>query len=483
MNENWVRGQWHRRAISAAAMAMALSGCGGGSGDGAGGGTVNTAPSFTSAGTASVAENTANAVYQAAATDAQNDAITYSIAGGADASAFTLSGGSLSFVEAPNYDLPGDANGDNVYEVTLQASDGKLSSSLDLALTVTNDREGISVKRIATGLVDPVGIASLGTGSDLLVAGKDNVLYSVTGATGAVAQSAPVIESYGNIQDVELLGVSVAAGWGNRDRPYILFASNGSAYINCFKCNVVLPQYVGPRDANSTIALGKGPDGKAYVAVGDIAGTQAQDSSSAAGSLFRVEPVEPYSLPSLQYFYLPKLAIGLRAPAGISALPSGKLVIADRGGKEQDELSLTSTLTNTASFQGTNFGWPYFEGTKEVNAGGAAIANLITPSLTIPLGDGPRQSRGIGAGVAYTGSIVGIANMYVFTDKDGRIWSIPLAQLQPGTTLDGTTLEVRDEDFEPDAGTIDHPIGMTIDGNGTLYILDSDGELFRVDAA
>lgn len=48
--------------------------------------------------------------------------------------------------------------------------------------------------------------------------------------------------------------------------------------------------------------------------------------------------------------------------------------------------------------------------------------------------------------------------------------------------IDASRIEIRDADFIPDAGTIDSPVGMVLDAAGDLYILDSDGELFRVDA-
>ncbi|RYD95119.1 MAG: hypothetical protein EOP61_20365, partial [Sphingomonadales bacterium] len=105
----------------------------------------NTAPTFTSATTATVVENAALA-YTATATDAQSNPITYSITGGADAARFSISaGGTLSFATAPNFDLPADADGDNVYQVQLGASDGALSATLNLAVNVTNSREGIAV--------------------------------------------------------------------------------------------------------------------------------------------------------------------------------------------------------------------------------------------------------------------------------------------------------------------------------------------------
>ena len=65
--------------------------------------------------------------------------LTYSISG-ADAALFTVdaSTGVLSFIAAPSYESPGDAGGNNVYDVTVQVSDGSLTDTQAIAVTVTN---------------------------------------------------------------------------------------------------------------------------------------------------------------------------------------------------------------------------------------------------------------------------------------------------------------------------------------------------------
>ena len=87
-----------------------------------------------------VAENT-TAVTTVVATDADLPAqtITYSIIGGSDAAKFTIdaSTGVLSFVTAPDYEAPTDANADNVYDVIVQASDGTYADLQAIAVTVT----------------------------------------------------------------------------------------------------------------------------------------------------------------------------------------------------------------------------------------------------------------------------------------------------------------------------------------------------------
>ena len=81
---------------------------------------VNEAPTVTSAATASFAENGTGTVYTAAATDPDaGTTLTYSISG-ADASLFNINAttGAVTFKSSPNYEAPGDAGGNNVYDVT-----------------------------------------------------------------------------------------------------------------------------------------------------------------------------------------------------------------------------------------------------------------------------------------------------------------------------------------------------------------------------
>ena len=68
--------------------------------------------------------------------------MTWSL-GGADGSKFEidLDDGELRFKKKPDYEKPTDADVDNVYEVTVQASDGKLTGMLKVKVTVSNENE------------------------------------------------------------------------------------------------------------------------------------------------------------------------------------------------------------------------------------------------------------------------------------------------------------------------------------------------------
>jgi hypothetical protein len=118
-----------------------LSACGGGGGSGSNLETpesLNSAPEFVGVMEYSVDENTTG-VTTVEATDTDGDAITYSLSG-SDANAFTVgaTSGVLAFVEAPNYEVPTDSDADNIYEITVSASDGTASASQGFVITVAD---------------------------------------------------------------------------------------------------------------------------------------------------------------------------------------------------------------------------------------------------------------------------------------------------------------------------------------------------------
>ena len=96
-----------------------------------------------------MAENT-TAVMTVTATDADLPAqtLSYSITGGADAAQFTIdaSTGALSFLAAPDYENPTDADANNVYDVTVQVSDGAGGTdtqAIGVTVTPVNDNNPV----------------------------------------------------------------------------------------------------------------------------------------------------------------------------------------------------------------------------------------------------------------------------------------------------------------------------------------------------
>ncbi len=118
-------------------------------------GSSNVAPVFTSGAAVSVAENNTATGYTAAATDANNNTVTFSLSGGTDQAKFSInsSSGVLSFQTAENFEAPTDSDTNNTYAVDITASDGSLTTVKSIVVTVTDVD--------ATGYYDITGTATV----------------------------------------------------------------------------------------------------------------------------------------------------------------------------------------------------------------------------------------------------------------------------------------------------------------------------------
>ena len=127
-------------------------------------GEVNGPPVITGDATANFAENGTGTVATYTAADPEDDTVLWSLTG-ADAARFGITGGVLTFTSSPNYEDARDVGGDNVYNVTVNASDGEAADTHDVAVTVTNADEAGT---LALSSGQPlVGTALTATLSDL----------------------------------------------------------------------------------------------------------------------------------------------------------------------------------------------------------------------------------------------------------------------------------------------------------------------------
>ncbi|BCX48628.1 hypothetical protein HAHE_25360 [Haloferula helveola] len=128
----------------------------------------------------SVDENTTT-VGTLLSTDAEGNNITFTITGGDDSHLFTIhaDGETLEFLSAPDFENPGDADGDNVYELRMVASDRRFSSPLaTLEVTVLDIGESTLV-----AFRSQYGLAADGSGDDEDWSGNGiaNLLYHAYG--------------------------------------------------------------------------------------------------------------------------------------------------------------------------------------------------------------------------------------------------------------------------------------------------------------
>ncbi|WP_271078909.1 hypothetical protein [Aurantiacibacter sp. MUD61] len=467
--------------------ALVLGSCGGGGSSssnnngGAAGAPVLTKPRFTSAGSASVAENTADAFYTATATDPQNDPVSITLYSGRDADKFVLEdGGRLRFNTAPNYDLPIDADRNNVYEVTLRATAAGESTDLNLSVAVTNDREGIVVTRVVSGLSRIVAANFIHNEEELLIADEMGRVLRVNPITGDVTE-----DTY--IRDRRYEGEILAVSYGFPGQPYqegvyiVTHSPVLGLYAQSF--NEARGKYdqfrLGdPWSAPVTASIAS--QGELYIAIGDPSGNLAQDSSSPYGKLYRVNYYNPYAgatLPRGDTMVLrPRLyGDGIQNPGGFSAA-SAYLIFADRGSAGFHELTYFNR-----DWQPLDFGWPFYEGVQAQRTSPPAVVNGA--NIVYRIGDDRAQGAGVVAGLLNdTNFFEELGRSYVFGDVDGSIFTVNRSRFSDGFSHSAEVIEDRTEDFVPDVGTIDELVAIVMGrGSDHFFLVDADGEIFRVE--
>ena len=477
---------------------LILTSCGGGGGSGGSGGNppANTSPpSFTSAQTASIVENQ-TAAYQATASDPDGGALTFTIDGGADASLFSITtAGALRFNTAPDHDLPGDANGDNVYAVQLRVSDGTNSVTQPVNITVTNSREGISVVRVGTGFNQPLHVAAIPGSSSVYVVEKGGDVYRLDPATGTKTQ---VLDITDISTDGErgLLGLAAYPDHATSQRLLVVAtAPNGAVQVRRYTLgqpnsstsyDTVLSVPHAANNNHNGGWIGFGPDGLVYVGVGDGGGGGDPDNNAQNpnvrlgkilrftvgpnGSTYAPAPGNPYIAGGGDpYVY----ALGLRNPFRAS-FNGSTLVIGDVGQDALEEVDLLTT-----SQPGANFGWRFREGTQTYS--GSPPAGLINPVAEYGHGSGPRQGSSITGGYVYRGPVTSLQGQYVFADfVSNNIWSVPYASLVAGQTLPSSRFARRNEDFLPNVSGLANIASFGEDSAGNLFIVIFGGDVFMV---
>ena len=184
------------------------------------------APTITGVATITVTENsTVVATYQAVDPDGATSTFTWTL-GGDDAGAFEISdAGVLTFDPAPDFEAPGDADRDNIYEVTVQADDGGMTGGFDVLVTVEGGDDppvveggaSFTIAENSTAAVatyrarDPDGATSTLTWS---LAGNDAGAFNVSDRGVLTFDRAPNFEARADSNSDNIYEVTVRADNG-----------------------------------------------------------------------------------------------------------------------------------------------------------------------------------------------------------------------------------------------------------------------------
>jgi len=358
----------------------------------------------------------------------------------------------------------------------------------------------IRAERVASGFVQPLFAgAPPGDLQRLFIVEKTGKIKIVDTASGQVAAT-PFLDVTTEISTAGeggLLGLAFQPDFAASGVFFVnLTNASGDTEIRRYRVSGSNPNIADASSASLVIGvnqpdgltnhkagwLGFGPDGYLYAALGDggspgDALNSGQDVNSLLGKMLRLDvasdafpsdPTRNYAIPSSNPFVATAgadeiWALGLRNPWRDSFdRATGTLYIADVGQSAWEEINIGAA--------GANYGWKIYEGPAPFSAGSPSAG-----TLTFPIHAYERTvGRSITGGYVYRGESEGLHGHYFFADFvlsklftlhfDGAAWNATDRTAQIVTT----------------AGALGLPSSFGEDGRGDLYVVDWDGEIFRL---
>ncbi len=220
-----------------------------------------------------------------------------------------------------------------------------------------------------------------------------------------------------------------------------------------------------------------GPDGMLYIGLGDGGSGgdpqgHGQNTSTLLGSLLRidVDGGDPYGVPAGNPFVGTAgadeiWAFGLRNPWRFSFdHPAGNLYVADVGQNQWEEVNVVA-----ATAAGLNYGWNILEGSHCYATDPCDDNGLALPALEY----GHSQGCSITGGYVYRGAAVPeIQGHYFYSDYCRGF-------LRSFRFMGGSVTDER----QWDVGSLGNVLSFGEDGEGELYILSGNGNVYRLAAA
>jgi hypothetical protein len=369
--------------------------------------------------------------------------------------------------------------------------------------------------REGTGFNSPLFAASQpGVNSSLWVIEQGGAIRTLDLTGGSNTTPGPTVLVENDLAsggEQGLLGLAFHPNFST-NRQFYTYKTNASSNLEINRYTYVAGDATATRATRQTVLqiahpgqtnhnggwMSFGPDGYLYAAVGDGGGSNdpnnnAQNRNSLLGKMLRID-VDSDAFPSdaTRNYAAPATnpgvgvadyadeiwALGLRNPwRSAFDRQTGDLWIADVGQGDQEEVN-----KQPAGVGGLNYGWDIREGTTAGPSNG-----VITPGepLTDPIHTYGRDvGRSITGGYVYRGpglfdGTEQLTGHYFFADYiTGRIWT--LEEVSPGNyAVTDRTAALSTPDVGGPIGAFDI-VSFAQDGVGNLYIIDIDGEIFRI---
>jgi glucose/arabinose dehydrogenase len=365
----------------------------------------------------------------------------------------------------------------------------------------------IGTVRFATGLNNPTYLtAPQGDLNRVFVTERTGSIKILDTLNGAIAAT-PFL----SLTDVETLAaIAFHPDYSSNGR-FFVFYRDTSNLVRVERYEVMAgdPEHADISSATPVLSLsnpghsggwiGFGPDGYLYIQIGDGGDFMSHDApgngqgitTELNGNILRVDvdgddfPVDPlrnYAIPSSNPFVdmtgLDEIwAFGLRNPwRGSFDRLTGDYYFADFGQDTREEID----FEEFGSSGGRNYGWRLREGaiaTPTGGVGGTQPPGGIDPVYDYVHAVGSDEGESVTGGYVYRGPVTDIRGRYFFADySNPRIWSIQVDSASHAVTefVDWTV------SFAPDFVSFNNIVSFGEDALGNLYIIDFDGEIFKV---
>ena len=385
----------------------------------------------------------------------------------------------------------------------------------------------VRTQRIVSGLDQPLFVTSDPLESDRLLIVEKGGLIKVFDRSTDTLLGTPFLDLTSEISTVGEQGVLGLAyhpdymtnGWvyvnytdtsGNLQvSRYNVFGDGLSADPTSSMSVINIPQssashnggWIGfdPSSTDPNLYIAVGDDGIGYVEDGGVVTLQNRETLNGAIVRINVDSddfpgsmVDNYAIPTDNPFYDPMATdnvrqeiwgYGLRNPWRPSFDSSnGDLYIADVGENTREEINFLAALGDMETAEASNFAWPHREG-NAANPDATdpnAPAMSIGPILDYAHGDGQFEGQSVTGGYVYRGDDEATHGQYFFGDfVTGKIYSIDVSDGSPSpqtrADTDWTTL------IAPLEGSIDSIASFGEAADGTMFIVDYDGEIYSVD--
>ena len=337
----------------------------------------------------------------------------------------------------------------------------------------------ITATRVASGLDLPLyATAAPGDTSRLFIVEKTGTIKILDMNSGQVLATPFLTVPVDSNSERGLLGLAFDPNYASNGLFYIYRTSPGqenevlryqvSGNPNVANGAGALVLDVGPSTNGNHNAgwLGFGPDGYLYIDSGETGvPANAQTLTNQLGKILRIDVSSGtgYTIPADNPFVGDGggtreeiFAYGLRNPWRSSFdSATGTFFIGDVGGSQFEEVNIGQS--------GANYGWPIAEGF-------SANPAFVNPIHAYPHG----VTASITGGYVYRGETDGLNGHYFFADfTTGRLLTL---------RFDGASWIATDRtaQVQTDVGEFNNPTSFGEDARGNLYVVDIDGEVFRL---